>query len=157
MRVLAPFNNIATVLADGGDIPIAPVLATGMLACIDALTHSGCVHGIFRESGKLDEVRSLFNAFLRGSTQVPPGADVHAVAGCLKKLLRELPETLFTNRLYEQVIAPNPNPPRVNNTHIAQWTKQIDSSERNQRDNHSQNEFPFSPSLSADCLCRESP
>jgi hypothetical protein len=113
LRVLAVFNNIQPTLANGGSIPIPACSATGLLSCIDALTSDGCVQGIFRESGKAEEVRAIYMAFVRGSMSVPAGADVHAVAGCLKKLLRELPETLLTNKLWSEVVAPNPTPSRI--------------------------------------------
>lgn len=112
-KMLMPFNNVVATIEAGGSIPIASVMGAGILACIDALSRDGCVPGIFRENGKSDEVKSLFQAFVRGARTIPSGADVHAVAGCCKKLLRELPETIFTNKLFEQVVASNPNPTKV--------------------------------------------
>ncbi len=115
LALLMPFHNAQPSLASRAwlCLPISPQLATGVRVCVEALGHSGCVQGIFRESGRAESVQALYIGFLRGEQQLPDEADVHAVAGCLKKLLREMPETLFTNTLYADVVAPNPSPAKV--------------------------------------------
>ena len=115
LALLLPFHNAAPALASRTwpCLPIAPALENGLRACIEALGRDGCVQGVFRESGRGDEVQAIYLSFLRGGVAVPPGADVHAVAGCLKKMLREMPETLFTNKLFGEVVMPNPSPAKV--------------------------------------------
>ena len=118
LALLLPFHNAAPALASRTwpCLPIAPALENGLRACIEALGRDGCVQGVFRESGRGDEVQAIYLSFLRGGVAVPPGADVHAVAGCLKKMLREMPETLFTNKLFGEVVMPNPSPAKVRHT-----------------------------------------
>lgn len=118
LNMLCVFNNIAAHLsssAAASGIPIQPVLITGLETCIAALSRDGCVEGIFRQSGRLEEVNSLYYHFLCGGTGIPAdmSVDVHAVAGVTKKMLREMPETIFTNRLFELVVQQNPTPTRV--------------------------------------------
>lgn len=59
--------------------------------------------GIYRVAGVLRDVRELRDAFdtdyLKAQV-IAFEADIHAVAGLLKKYFRELPDALFTSDLY---------------------------------------------------------
>ena len=59
--------------------------------------------GIYRVAGVLRDVRELRDAFdtdyLKAQV-IAFEADIHAVAGLLKKYFRELPDPLFTDALY---------------------------------------------------------
>ena len=59
--------------------------------------------GIYRVAGVLRDVKELREAFdtdyLKAQV-IAFEADIHAVAGLLKKYFRELPDPLFTNELY---------------------------------------------------------
>ena len=59
--------------------------------------------GIYRVAGVLRDVKELREAFdtdyLKAQV-IAFEADIHAVAGLLKKYFRELPDPLFTNGLY---------------------------------------------------------
>lgn len=59
--------------------------------------------GIYRVAGVLRDVRELRDAFdtdyLKAQV-IAFEADIHAVAGLLKKYFRELPDPLFTGALY---------------------------------------------------------
>lgn len=59
--------------------------------------------GIYRVAGVLRDVSELRDAFdtdyLKAQV-IAFEADIHAVAGLLKKYFRELPDPLFTNALY---------------------------------------------------------
>lgn len=97
-------------------IPIPKVLNDGISTCLNALLQDGCVPGIFRENAlKSDEVRLLYLHFLRGNSTLPKNTpvDVHAVSNVLKRMLKELPETLVTNAGYENLVGQNLNVKKV--------------------------------------------
>ena len=63
--------------------------------------------GIYRVAGVLRDVKELREAFdtdyLKAQV-IAFEADIHAVAGLLKKYFRELPDPLFTNGLYPSFV-----------------------------------------------------
>lgn len=76
--------------------------------CIDEIERRGMSEvGIYRVAGVLRDVQELRQAFdtdyLRAQ-MIAFEADIHAVAGLLKRYFRELPDPLFTNELYQSFV-----------------------------------------------------
>ncbi|XP_014672421.1 PREDICTED: breakpoint cluster region protein-like [Priapulus caudatus] len=73
-------------------------------ACVTEVERRGIREmGIYRVSGALSEVQKLKSAFETSqleAARIVCESDIHAVASVLKLYLRELPEPLFTDKLY---------------------------------------------------------
>ena len=62
--------------------------------------------GIYRVSGSSPDVQKLKKAYENNpyeAEQLLKECDIHSVAGTLKLYLRDLPESLFTSQIYEQL------------------------------------------------------
>lgn len=77
-------------------------------ACIREVERRGmCEVGIYRVSGSQTDITKLKKSFETNSyeaEQLLKEVDVHSVTGILKLYLRELPEALFTDQLYPQLL-----------------------------------------------------
>lgn len=89
-------------------------------SCIDEVERRGMnVEGIYRKSGSSGQVETICDEFERhnaSSTMSNPDLDIHAVTGCLKKYIRDLPTSIVTLDVYEHLLEAtcgstvNPNP-----------------------------------------------
>ncbi|UXI16668.1 NADH-ubiquinone dehydrogenase [Sarcoptes scabiei] len=77
-----------------------------ILSCINEVERRGLKEvGIYRVSGLSSEVQKLKKAFEtnpRDACYLIREIDIHSVTGLLKLYLRELPESLFTNDMYQK-------------------------------------------------------
>lgn len=77
-------------------------------ACVEEVEHRGMQEvGVYRISGVTGEIQKLKRAFeknSRAAVQLLKEADVHVVTGLLKLYFRELPEALFTDALYPNLV-----------------------------------------------------
>jgi hypothetical protein len=112
LSVLHPFQG-ASYLSPDSALPISPAFVNGLRVTILALSSEGCVDGIFRVSGRNEDVQNLYLHFLCGNSNLLPDSDVHGVANVLKKMLREMPETILTNKLFDAMVNPQLNPSQV--------------------------------------------
>lgn len=97
LQEILEFDGVVT------DVPVVIKL------CIDFIKIHGLdVHGIFRVPGHQATVDSLSELFYVSEMAVvggiTPFTDIHVVAELLKKVLRDLPDPLFTNRLYNDFV-----------------------------------------------------
>lgn len=92
-------------------IPIADVLQTGMVSCIEYLTnYAASSPNVLTRPKKRNfgtRANKLFAQILLGKCNIPMGTNLKAVSECLMKLLKDLPETLLTNHLFADFNAPN--------------------------------------------------
>lgn len=89
-------------------------------SCIDEVERRGVkVEGIYRKSGSNTQVETICDGFERhnnSSLMSDPDLDIHAVTGCLKKYIRDLPTSIITLDVYEHLLeatcgsSVNPNP-----------------------------------------------
>ena len=68
------------------------------------------VEGVFRIPGSESNSQLLYHRFVQNQFNIDHVVDVHDVVTCLKRMLREAPETVLTNRLYA-LFADSPTPP----------------------------------------------
>lgn len=95
------FEDSLTGIASKTGEPI-PTVVESSITWLDTEEHIR-LKGLFRISGGLAEVERLKAAFNSGKDPLAKHAgehDPHAVAGCLKLFLRELPESVFTFTYY---------------------------------------------------------
>jgi hypothetical protein len=70
--------------------------------CIAFLQEHGTHdEGLFRMSASSDQIIASTKQIMRARGSIEEGTSCHVVSGVLKLLLRELPETILTNRFYE--------------------------------------------------------
>ncbi|KAK3083859.1 hypothetical protein FSP39_004234 [Pinctada imbricata] len=81
---------------------------TIVTSCIKEVEGRGMTElGIYRVSGVTSEVQKMKKAFdknIRAGVTMLADADIHAVTGLLKLYFRELPEPLFTEARYKQLL-----------------------------------------------------
>lgn len=88
-------------------IPMPDVYHKGLIWCLNYIQEHG-VHekGIFRRVGDKVQIDEMFSHFLADSGSMTSEKSrsnrpsLHTVAGCIKKLLDTMPETLLTNKFY---------------------------------------------------------
>lgn len=85
-------------------IPMPNVCHSAAMACINFIHQHGLKEeGVFRLPGSSQEIDTLYLNFVTERKSNLDGSNIHVVCGCLKKLLRALPETVLTNRVYAVV------------------------------------------------------
>jgi hypothetical protein len=101
------------VSSAGREDPMPPPrrMARGILAAINWIMvneHSKNVKGLFRVPGSVGSINEIFNqvcihgeAYFKAG-MMPDNYEVHDVCSALKKLIRQLPESLLTNKLLKQ-------------------------------------------------------
>eukprot|EP00041_Stephanoeca_diplocostata_P029904 m.892053 g.892053 ORF g.892053 m.892053 type:complete len:1350 (+) comp23654_c0_seq5:324-4373(+) len=97
------FEESLTDIASKMGDPV-PTVVESSITWLDTEEHIQ-LKGLFRISGGLAEVERLKTAFNNGKDPLAEhgGAyDPHAVAGCLKLFLRELPDSVFTFKYYTE-------------------------------------------------------
>ncbi|CAH1801983.1 unnamed protein product, partial [Owenia fusiformis] len=79
-----------------------------VLSCVQEVEKSGLKElGIYRVSGSSSDVQQLKKAFDRnskGAAKLVTEFDINAITGVLKLYFRELPEALFTDKLYPSLV-----------------------------------------------------
>lgn len=79
--------------------------------CLEHLMKCGTeTEGLFRVAAIDADIAKLFQSLVADDVNLAPGTDPHLVAGTLKRLLRDMPETLLTNKFYSFLIESQPPP-----------------------------------------------
>jgi len=94
-------------------VPIPVSFHRAIAKCIAFLLRPGAAseeEGIFRVSASSTDIQDLFTLLMTTKEGIPEESDCHVVGGCLKKLLRDLPETLLTKKLYLFLTQSSPPP-----------------------------------------------
>ncbi|XP_055321076.1 rho GTPase-activating protein 68F [Sitodiplosis mosellana] len=75
--------------------------------CVDSLSITGVIdtEGLFRRSGIQNVIDDIIKRVNAGETIDFKDVDTHAIAGLLKKFLRELQEPLLTFELYDEIVS----------------------------------------------------
>lgn len=75
--------------------------------CVDSLSITGVIdtEGLFRRSGSQNVIDNIIKRVNAGETIDFKDVDTHAIAGLLKKFLRELQEPLLTFELYDEIVS----------------------------------------------------
>lgn len=78
-----------------------------MRKCVDSLSITGVIdtEGLFRRSGIQNVIDDIIKRVNAGETIDFKDVDTHAIAGLLKKFLRELQEPLLTFELYDEIVS----------------------------------------------------
>lgn len=106
-HILVDFNpaprKIVTVVADPNAVP--PLKFDIVKQLLKYVELNVNIVGLFRVSGQLDLVKSLYDQAWNQSIQIPENVDPHAITSALKMYLRKQPEPLIPFSLYNKFIA----------------------------------------------------
>lgn len=105
-NILIDYNpvprKIVTVTADPNAVP--PLKLNIVKQLLQFIENHIDVVGLFRVSGQLDVVTSLYDQTWNQSIQIPDGIDIHAVTSTLKMYLRKQTNPLMPFSLYEEFL-----------------------------------------------------
>jgi len=114
---LEPWKSLLEVYNDRSKpwspIPIPVSFHRNIAKCVEFMLKPMSAseeEGIFRVSASSTDIQDLFTFLMTSTQEIPVDADCHVVGGCLKKLLRDLPETLLTKKLYLFLTQSSPPP-----------------------------------------------
>jgi hypothetical protein len=79
-----------------------PIVISEIIAFLTK--HALSSEGIFRLSGLADRVQEIKTQLDKGESLHAGPEDIHAVAGVLKAMFREMPEPLFSYELYQPLL-----------------------------------------------------
>lgn len=116
-RSLEPWKSLLEVYNERAKpwspIPIPVSFHRSISKCVEFMLRPSMAseeEGIFRVSASSTDIQDLFTLLMTSKKDIPVDADCHVVGGCLKKLLRDLPETLLTKKLYLFLTQSSPTP-----------------------------------------------
>mmetsp|Transcript_663 Transcript_663/g.2037 ORF Transcript_663/g.2037 Transcript_663/m.2037 type:complete len:374 (+) Transcript_663:223-1344(+) len=95
-----------------------PLLVTKCIECLDEKHLE--LEGIFRVPGSVGDIQRLTAAFESGQNPSLSEYDGHAIGGCLKKFLRDLPDPVCTFELYDCFLAAGSVPFRASRVSCVQ-------------------------------------